>query len=190
VVRAAEYGIGALVFGFGGRASVRAQRELYDQTRAKRTPEKFVATVVNDHLSALCPTIVLEDREVARQVGARGQRFFAEAISYWGRPGASLPTDDTEHVDNIAFMEGLKEKFLEEAERSPELKSQLSVASATFNVNHAYGTAADAITYVEGLIAAGADEVMCMIQMGTVPQAVCLETIRLWGEKVIPYFRI
>jgi hypothetical protein len=25
--------------------------------------------------------------------------------------------------------------------------------------------------------------------MGTVPQAACLETIRQWGEKVIPYFR-
>jgi alkanesulfonate monooxygenase SsuD/methylene tetrahydromethanopterin reductase-like flavin-dependent oxidoreductase (luciferase family) len=189
VVRAAEYGIGALVFGFGGNESVRAQRQLYDETRAKRTPARFVATVVNDHLSALCPTIVLEDREMARQVGARGQRFFAESISYWGRPGSDLPTDDTEHVDNIAYMEGLKDKFLEEAERSPELKSQLTVASATFNVNHAYGTAADAISYVEGLIAAGADEVMCMIQMGTVPQAVCLETIRIWGEQVIPHFR-
>ena len=25
-----------------------------------------------------------------------------------------------------------------------------------------------------------------MIQMGTVPQAVCMETIRQWGEKIIP----
>jgi hypothetical protein len=31
--------------------------------------------------------------------------------------------------------------------------------------------------------------VMCMIQMGTIPQDVCMETIRLWGEKVIPHFR-
>jgi hypothetical protein len=30
---------------------------------------------------------------------------------------------------------------------------------------------------------------MCLIQMGTVPQAACMETIRLWGEKVIPHFR-
>lgn len=30
---------------------------------------------------------------------------------------------------------------------------------------------------------------MCLIQMGTVPQDVCLETIRQWGEHVIPRFR-
>jgi hypothetical protein len=33
------------------------------------------------------------------------------------------------------------------------------------------------------------DEVMCLIQMGTVPQEACMETIRQWGEKVIPHFR-
>ena len=30
---------------------------------------------------------------------------------------------------------------------------------------------------------------MCLIQMGTVPQRVCLETIAQWGDKVIPHFR-
>lgn len=189
VTRAADYGVGALVFGFGGIESVRAQRELYDQGRAQRSSARFVATVVNDHLSALCPTIVLDDKEKARQIGARGQRFFAEAISQWGMPGSPPPNDDTEHLDNISHMESLKDKFLEQAERSPELKAQLTVASATFNINHAYGNSADAIRYVERLIDAGADEVMCMIQMGTIPQEVCMETIRQWGEKVIPHFR-
>lgn len=60
----------------------------------------------------------------------------------------------------------------------------------TFNlVEHAYGDWRDAIAYAERLQAAGADEVMCLIQMGTVPQAACMETIRWWGEKVIPHFR-
>jgi hypothetical protein len=30
---------------------------------------------------------------------------------------------------------------------------------------------------------------MCLIQMGTVPHDVCMETIRHWGETVIPHFR-
>ena len=42
---------------------------------------------------------------------------------------------------------------------------------------------------MERLRDAGADEIMCLIQMGTVPQAACLETIRQWGAHVIPYFR-
>jgi hypothetical protein len=28
-----------------------------------------------------------------------------------------------------------------------------------------------------------------MIQMGTVPQEACLETIHQWGQRVIPHFR-
>jgi alkanesulfonate monooxygenase SsuD/methylene tetrahydromethanopterin reductase-like flavin-dependent oxidoreductase (luciferase family) len=189
VIRAAEWGVGALVFGYGGIESVRAQRQLYDKTRAERTPAKFVSTVVNDHFSALCPTIVLDDRERARQIGVRGQRFFAEAISHWARPGMPEPNDHTEDLDNIAHMRGMKAKFMEEAERSPELKAQLTIASSTFNIDHGYGNAADAIDYVERLIDAGSDEIMCLIQMGTIPQDVCMETIRIWGEKVIPHFR-
>lgn len=189
VVRAADYGVGALVFGFGGVESVREQRDLYDQRRSTRTPAKFVATVVNDHLCALCPTILLEDRAQAREIGARGQRFFAEAITHWGMPGSPPPADDTENQDNVAHMQSRKDKFLEQAERSPELKAQMTIAAATFNIDHAYGTSSDAIRYVERLISAGADEVMCLIQMGTVPQEICMQTIRLWGEEVIPYFR-
>ena len=30
---------------------------------------------------------------------------------------------------------------------------------------------------------------MCLIQMGTLTQDQMLETIRIWGEQVIPHFR-
>jgi hypothetical protein len=30
---------------------------------------------------------------------------------------------------------------------------------------------------------------MCLIQMGTVPHEVCMETIQRWGDTIIPYFR-
>ena len=47
----------------------------------------------------------------------------------------------------------------------------------------------DAIRYVEELRKAGVDEIMCMIQMGTISQDVMMETIRQFGEHVIPHFR-
>ena len=40
---------------------------------------------------------------------------------------------------------------------------------------------------IEQLIDAGVDEVMCLIQMGTVPHEVAMETIRIWGDVVIPH---
>jgi len=62
-------------------------------------------------------------------------------------------------------------------------------ALSTFNPNHAYGDANDAIGYVERLAEGGVDEIMCMIQMGTVPQEICMETIQRWGDTIIPHFR-
>jgi alkanesulfonate monooxygenase SsuD/methylene tetrahydromethanopterin reductase-like flavin-dependent oxidoreductase (luciferase family) len=184
VVRAAEFGIGALVFGFGGLDSVRMQREMYDEAREQRTGEQFVATVVNDHFSALCPSIVLDDHDEAVRIGARGQRFFAEAIAHWGLAG-DAPNEDTETTDNVAYMAQRKR----EVEATIEDHALRSLAAAQFNINHAYGNADRAIEYVQALQDIGADEVMCMIQMGTIPQEVCIETIRQWGENVIPRFR-
>ncbi len=48
---------------------------------------------------------------------------------------------------------------------------------------------AEAIEYVERLAAAGADEVMFLLQMGTVPQAAILESIANLGRHVLPRFR-
>ncbi len=184
---AADYGVGALVLGFAGPDEVRALRDIYDDGIATRNGKRFVSSSTNDHFAALCPTIVLDDREHAIQVGARGQRFFAEAIAHW-YGGGPPPEEDTDPAaDEVAEIDAAAERmvaFLHEAEIPVQPTS-----TATFHVDHGYGDHRDAIAYVERLAAAGANEVMCLIQMGTVPQAVCLETIRQWGEHVIPHFR-
>jgi alkanesulfonate monooxygenase SsuD/methylene tetrahydromethanopterin reductase-like flavin-dependent oxidoreductase (luciferase family) len=183
---AAEYGIGALVLGFAGIDEVAHLNRLYRAAIERRTGDRFVSTEVNDHFSALCPTIVLDDGAEALRIGARGQRFFAEAISHWYGSGPP-PAEDTEDDDNVTEIKRSAERMIARLHEA-EIPIRPN-ATATFNVNHAYGTADQAIQYVEQLQAAGADEIMCLIQMGTVPQEVCMETIRQWGEHVIPHFR-
>jgi hypothetical protein len=58
-----------------------------------------------------------------------------------------------------------------------------------YNLDHAIGDADTAIAYVERLARAGVDNCMCLIQMGTLTQPQMLETIRIFGEQVIPKFR-
>jgi alkanesulfonate monooxygenase SsuD/methylene tetrahydromethanopterin reductase-like flavin-dependent oxidoreductase (luciferase family) len=53
----------------------------------------------------------------------------------------------------------------------------------------AYGTPEDCIRYCKRLQEAGADEVLFLFQMGGIPHAAIMETIRNIGEKVIPHFR-
>lgn len=184
---AAEYGIGALVLGFAGPDDVQALRSIYDETIASRDGKRFVSSEVNDHFAVLCPTIVLDDRRAALQIGARGQRFFAEAIAHW-YGGGPPPTEDTDPAaDQVAEIDAAADRmvaYLHEA-KVPVTPT----STATFHIEHGYGDWRDAVEYAERLADAGADEVMCLIQMGTVPQSVCLETIRQWGEHVIPHFR-
>lgn len=182
VAQAAEYGVGALVLGFQGPEAVADMRKLYDEACATRDGTKFVSpALVNDHLSALCPTIVLDDAAEARRIGVRGQRFFEESIGHWslGTPTPSLDTADDDNVAALADFARVKQARI----GLPDM------ASIVWSTDHAYGTAGTAIEYVERLQHAGADEIMCLIQMGTVPHEACMETIRQWGTYVIPHFR-
>ena len=186
VALAAELGIGALVLGFAGADEIREMRAIYDQTIAERTGERFVSDHPNDHFSALCPTIILDDRDEAYKIGARGQRFFAEAIMHWNL-GTPPPRAGSVDEDTAAEIEAAKAGVVA---KISEMNIPLNPNStSTFNIEHAYGNKDDAIRYVEELEEAGADEIMCMIQMGTVPQEVMLETIRQFGKHVIPHFR-
>ena len=145
----------------------------------------MVSTVATDSLVALCPTVVLEDAERARLLGIRGQQFFSESIAYWyggGEPPSLETADDIEAELDRKKQAHLARLSEAEIPITPETE-------APFNVNHAYGDVDRAINYVQQLVDAGADEIMCLIQMGMVPHEVCMETIRLWGEHVIPHFR-
>jgi hypothetical protein len=53
----------------------------------------------------------------------------------------------------------------------------------------AYGSVEQAIRYVERLFASGADEILFLVQMGTVPHEATMETIRNIGEHLIPHFK-
>jgi alkanesulfonate monooxygenase SsuD/methylene tetrahydromethanopterin reductase-like flavin-dependent oxidoreductase (luciferase family) len=186
VVRAGEYGVGALVFGFGGPDDVANLRKIYDEAIAARSEDKLVSTVQNTHLGALCPSIVLDDPVQALQIGARGQRFMAESVLHW-YAHAEPPDQEVSDGDHLTEIEGSKGRWIAYLH---EAKIPVNPASyTTFNVDHAYGDTKRAIEYVEALEDAGVDEVMLFTQMGTIPQWACMETIRQWGETVIPYFR-
>lgn len=187
VALAAELGVGALVLGFGGPDEIAGLRKIYDETIATRTGERFVSDHANDHFAALCPTIVLDDRDEAFRMGTRGQRFFAESIHHWYGTGdpPSLEVDDG---DSVAEMRKDAEKIVA---RLHEMQVPVSPSATTIYgaPENAYGDWRQAIEYAERLVDAGADELLCLVQMGTVPHEASMETIRQWGEHVIPHFR-
>ncbi len=187
--QAGEWGLGALVLGFGGPEDIAQKNRVYRDAIKRRTPESQMGAFPVEHLSALCPAIVLDDSKKARGIGLRGQRYFTEAIRHWYNPGGDAPPPRAEIAD-MTDEEALRAEGEELIAFLHEEKIEIGTeATGLFNPNHAYGTTEDAIGYVDRLIEAGADEIMFIIQMGTVPQWAALETIRNLGEKVIPRYR-
>jgi alkanesulfonate monooxygenase SsuD/methylene tetrahydromethanopterin reductase-like flavin-dependent oxidoreductase (luciferase family) len=187
VKRAARYGVAPMVLGFGGPEAISAMRTMFDEERAARDPDEVVSPGhINDEFVALCPSFLMDDREEALHVGARALRFFAEAITHWAAPNGVPPARGTDEIDNVAYMREHLAKAYAAIERGD---APPSAASLLYSLDHALGDADTAIAYVQRLVDAGVDNVMCLIQMGTLTQEQQLETIRIWGEKVIPHFR-
>ncbi|MFJ7335899.1 LLM class flavin-dependent oxidoreductase [Streptomyces sp. NPDC101110] len=182
---AATLGLGALVLGFGGPEMTRRRRAAYDAARAERTSQDLLSPTANDHFAVVCPTVVLDDAAKARTIGLRGQQFFVESARHW-YGGGTLPDPDPA-ADGLANLDRTKQEVLKDIDACQVPFRPEYVAA--YNTDHPYGTADMAVERVEELRDAGADEVICLVQMGTVPHQVCLETIRQWGEKVIPRFR-
>lgn len=183
---AAKWGVGALVLGFAGADEIRTMREIYDEALEERDSSGFVSDNPTTHFSALCPTIVLDDRAEAFRIGARGQRFFAEAIMHWN---LGTPPPDPGNDADDPFEEVAKSK-----ERLVAKISEMQIpftpnTTSTLNIDHAYGNSDDAIRYIEQLAEVGADEIMCIMQMGTVPHEAIMETIEAYGRTIIPYFK-
>ena len=173
----------------GGRMIVGGEDETLEsaEEREQLTDQKVKRLLAK--AAALCPAIVLDDEKKARAIGYRGQRYFTEAIRHWYSPGVEMPPPRAEIAD-MTDEEVLKAEgealvaYLHEEKITAGTES-----TGMFNTNHAYGRVEDAIAYVQRLKDAGADEVMFLIQMGTVPQWAALETIKNLGEQVLPKFR-
>lgn len=187
---AAGRGIGALVLGFGGPEAVAEKNRVYREAFAKRDPAEQVGYFPNEHFAALCPAVVLEDGQRARRLGIKGQRFFMESIGHWASGGKTpLPKPD-EWPDDVTTTTGDGTQIISTTIGSERVTVDFSDPSmALLNPNHAYGTVEDCIGYVARLIDAGADEILFLNQMGTIPQDAMMDTIRNIGEHVIPYFR-
>ncbi|MEO6125999.1 MAG: LLM class flavin-dependent oxidoreductase [Ilumatobacteraceae bacterium] len=187
---AGSRGIGALVLGFGGPEQVAEKNALYRTAFANRTTADQVGSRPTEHLAALCPTVVLDDGPEARRIGMRGQRFFMEAIGHWASNGAHPLPDPSTWPADLSARTADGTAVIESAIGREKISVDFSDPRfAMLNPNHAYGTVNDCIGYVERLVEAGADEILFLNQMGTVPQWAMLETIRNIGEHVIPHFR-
>lgn len=186
LVAAGSRGIGVLCMGFMGPEEIARKSSIYREAFRNRKPEDQVGFRPNEHLAALCPAVVLDDHDKARQIGLRGQRFFSEALAYWYQGGAKPSTQTLTEEELLKIMREKREVVAKLGE--DEIIQRLRMEDIT-DAGDAYGTVDNCINYVQQLFDAGADEIMFIVQMGTIPHDTILQTIRNIGTHVIPHFR-
>ena len=168
---AGRHGLGALNFAMGTDDYLMGKLAGYRQ--AVESAEPVGASVVN-HFACTPPALVLDDDRRACEYGFRGARFFAASLGryYFGRerPTGRLPVE---------------RGFLSESDLAGAMRSRNSPGSAN---NACIGDPGAAKEFVQRFVEIGVDELIFIMQMGTVPIELVTESVRTFGEKVLPHF--
>ncbi len=129
---------------------------------------------VNNHFACTPTAIVLKDDRKACEYGFRGGRFFAECLGtyFFGGQRPVGPLDIS--------RERFSPRALEEAMAARNRPGSQLVA-----IN---GDPTSARETVSRYQAAGVDELILVMQLGTVPQEIVLESLRTFAEDVMPHF--
>jgi alkanesulfonate monooxygenase SsuD/methylene tetrahydromethanopterin reductase-like flavin-dependent oxidoreductase (luciferase family) len=171
IVLAGSLGVGSLNFAAGNDDQLVEKVQSYRQAIGHaRAPGRQV-------LNQFCCTpasLVLPDDRKACELGFRGARFFSEALASYFSPRRIVGELDVN--------------------RDPLSSTQLDAAMAARDpergqLNVVIGDPNAARESVARFVAAGVDEIILVMQLGTVPHDVVCQSMRTFAEDVIPHFR-
>lgn len=134
---------------------------------------KPVGRSINNHFACNAAAFVLKDDNEACRHGLRGAMYFTQAmVHYYGkeRPVGRINISRDFLPDD--YVQGFRR-----VRNTPQ--SQLSSI---------IGDACAARESVQRFADAGVDELILVMQTGTSPHELTMESIRTFGEKVIPFF--
>lgn len=164
-------GIGALNFAIGNDEYLREKVNGYRNAVSAARPIHWQKT---DHFACTPPCLVLDDDRKACAYGLRGARFFTETL------GAYYFTSErpTGRLD-------VPRDFLREEELDAIIAHRNAPGSTMTAI---VGDPAAARESVQRFADAGVDELILVMQMGTVPHELAMESLRTFAEKVMPRF--
>ena len=170
-VAVGKLGLGALNFAFGSDDYLAGKVAEYRRAVASASP---VGRQKNDWFACTPATLVLDDDLEACRHGLRGARFFSESMARY-------------------YLSGTRPIGKLDVPRGPLSDAELAAARAARNgagatVGHIVGDPAAAREAVERFADIGVDELILVMQMGTVPHEVVMRSIRTFAEKVMPHF--
>ncbi|MCG3172681.1 MAG: F420-dependent glucose-6-phosphate dehydrogenase [Myxococcota bacterium] len=170
-VHVGKLGLGALNFAFGSDDFLTQKVRDYRQAVEAAAP---VGRAKNNHFACTPATLVLRDDRKACEYGFRGARFFLESLNRY-YSGGDRPVGELNVPRD--FMPG------DELEEAMAARNQPGSQVSTI-----VGDPVAARESVARLADVGVDELILVMQMGTVPHELIMESIRTFGEEVLPHF--
>jgi alkanesulfonate monooxygenase SsuD/methylene tetrahydromethanopterin reductase-like flavin-dependent oxidoreductase (luciferase family) len=164
-------GLGALNFAFGSDDYLGEKVRQYRQAVATAAP---AGRQKNDHFACTPATLVLEDDRRACMHGLRGARFFAESLARYYLAG-SRPTARLD----------VPRGFFSDADLDEAMAIRNAPGSPVTAIVGDPACAREAVARFRDI---GVDELILVMQMGTVPHELIVESLRTFAEKVMPHF--
>jgi alkanesulfonate monooxygenase SsuD/methylene tetrahydromethanopterin reductase-like flavin-dependent oxidoreductase (luciferase family) len=169
---AADKGLGVLSFSLSAPGQSEKAVAMYKDRIRSAAP---VGAFVNNQVAAFTVTLCLEDDAEARAVGGFAAGAYQQgAQSLYGKwakaEGAWRAWYGRDYFTEVETPSGEVDKL---------------VAEAVVCI----GDPVRCIEVIKHWEAVGVDQIMCLMQAGRIPHAKVMESIRLFGEHIIPFFK-
>ncbi len=171
VVLAGSLGVGSLNFSAGTDEYLAEKVQAYRSAIATSTA---TGRRLNNRFACTPTALVLDDDREACAYGFRGARFFSEGLGTY----FFSPTRVVGELD-------INRNLLTASELDDAMASRTRPGAQLVSV---IGDPAAARASVARFAAAGVDELILVMQMGTVPQEIVMRSLRTFAEQVMPAF--
>jgi alkanesulfonate monooxygenase SsuD/methylene tetrahydromethanopterin reductase-like flavin-dependent oxidoreductase (luciferase family) len=185
--RAGRLGLGLLSFGFTAPGMLEQQIGLYRSAAAACTNP--AGAFVNNQIASSAMACCAETRGKAYEIAQPHMRFFwdlgqklyipknAASYKYYANISEALISSKGKHDPNAPLPV------------SPLEPTAFNIEAASNSGTVICGNPDDCISGISKYPAVGVDELMLLVQCGRMPHAAIMDTIKLIGRYVIPYFK-
>jgi len=175
---AGSLGLGALSFGFIAPGVLEASQALYREAAKNAEP---VGEFANKQFAATAFACVAPTDEEALEVGRPAAQFFQESIGILFVPWGKKKDAPSSYQYYVSLAQMIEER-LRQSDGSQFQEAWESGALCIGSVERCRRV-------MERYAETGVDQVILMIQAGRIPHEKAMQTIRLFGEEIIPEFR-
>lgn len=191
---AANNGLGVLCFNIV-RADTLEER-VHNYRRTIQAPKNPVTAKTNNQIAAFLMTLCGEKNEETINMAGEGMQWYMSLLK------GQAPYWQHLHEQNRSEIFAQIESYRYAAQRAPEAfffgrkqaderkaKDQLTPRSLVDSGLLCAGNPDTCIKVLERFANLGIDLILCFMEMGRVPHAKTMESIKMFGKHIIPYFK-